>query len=224
MQNSVGIIVALILGALGTILNWLYLSGKAKSLETQSFLAISSTNEIGAGTEFKPEHFMEVKIPKIHAQGLDSTAFLYEDLPTIVGTKAVKSYQAGDILLRQDVRTPPLDFELAPNETTLTITVTRISLGIKPGDQISFFFPTSAPVTGTNSDENQIGPFKIAAIGNQIGSSEVAKAYRLQQTQSNQLTIICRMEGGKIETRAQELLKRVSENPRDVYVFEHNSN
>jgi len=51
----------------------------------------------------------------------------------------------------------------------------------------------------------KIGPFKILAVGNRLGSVDVMQAAKIQQFQDNVLTIAVRYENGKLQPAAAQL-------------------
>jgi hypothetical protein len=104
----------------------------------------------------------------------------------------------------------------------------------RPGDQISFVFPKYAsagptpaarpaadpakgsdeplkpapevPVIPSPTAEREIvGPFKILALGNRLGSVEVMRAANIRPLQENVITISVSVQGEKLEDKAQKL-------------------
>jgi hypothetical protein len=64
----------------------------------------------------------------------------------------------------------------------------------------------SVPITETEI----IGPFKILAMGNRLGSLEVMKANRMSPAQENVLTISVKLVEGTLELKAQKLLNMIN--------------
>ncbi|MGQ9574038.1 MAG: hypothetical protein ACUVUC_01845 [Thermoguttaceae bacterium] len=56
-----------------------------------------------------------------------------------------------------------------------------------------------------------IGPFKILSLGNRLGSAEVMRAARIPQTQENVMTILVRLENGKLQPEAARLVRLLEE-------------
>lgn len=79
------------------------------------------------------------------------------------------------------------------------------------GDGDSELSPTPDPVSRPRSDDSLeiIGPFKVLSLGNRLGSAEVMRAARLPQVQENVMTILVRVENGKLEAPAARLLKMI---------------
>ncbi|MEZ6107552.1 MAG: hypothetical protein R3B96_15885, partial [Pirellulaceae bacterium] len=210
-----------IFGILGAALNWFYLSSKAQQLEMISFLGVPEGVTISEGTEFQASHFVEVRIPKAAAGNLEDFVYLYRDMPTIEHLRATKAYPGGSLIFKQDMRTPATQLNLAPDEVLLTIAVANRSPLIQPGDRISFSVPNLGGSGGSDEVE-LIGPFKVAAIGNQIGSRDVMEAHRIQPIQSNQIGIVARMENGQLEAKARTLMNRMGgQGARELMVVWH---
>ena len=68
--------------------------------------------------------------------------------------------------------------------------------------------PVALPRTADDGLEI-IGPFKVLSLGNRLGSAEVMRAARLPQVQENVMTILVRVENGKLEAPAAKLLKMI---------------
>ncbi len=218
MKGLTGIIVAAIFGVLGAALNWFYLANKATQLETIAFLGVREGANLQPGTEFQSSHFVPVRIPKALARDLEDFVYLYQDLPTLEHVRATKAYAGGELLFKQDYRTPATDLELRPDEVLVTVTVANRSPLIQPNDRISF----SISQGGSDETQELIGPFRVAAIGNQIGNRDVMQAHRIQPVQSNQIGIVCRLENGVLEPKARTLMSRIGgQGARDVMVVWH---
>ena len=90
---------------------------------------------------------------------------------------------------------------------------------ITPGRRVSFLvprpqfvgLPTPADTSGvpTNPAERGgteiIGPFKVLAVGNRLGSVDVMKATHMAQVQENVITIAVKVEGDQLEPKARKL-------------------
>ena len=222
MKGLTGIIIAAIFGVLGAALNWFYLANKAQQLETISFLGVREGANLQEGTEFQGNHFVEVRIPKALARDLEDFVYLFRDLPTLEHVRSTKRYAGGELVFKQDYRTPATELKLRPNEVLLTVSVANRSPLIQPGDRISFSVPQLDAANRPDAPQELIGPFRVAAIGNQIGSREVMQAHRIQPVQSNQIGIIALMENGALESKAQTLMSRVGgQGAREVAVVWH---
>lgn len=67
-----------------------------------------------------------------------------------------------------------------------------------------------------------VGPFKVLALGNRMGSAEVMRAAKIPQTQENMIGIQAKMEGGKLEPKTARLFALLdATNFRQVAVYKH---
>lgn len=220
MKGLTGLIVAGVLGLLGIALNWFYLENKAKNLQTVSFLGIKEEAGIEVGDTFVSGHFTEVTIPKSNAKNLEDFVYLWADRETVIGTRATENYIGGELFFKQDYRTPQFGIELKDNERLLPISVSERSPLIQPGDDVSFWIPSSE--TGEGEVGELLGPFRVGAIGNQVGNRDVMKAYKIPQMQGNQLGIIVTVEGGEFDQRTTILMDRINRSDgRSIKVVLH---
>lgn len=67
-----------------------------------------------------------------------------------------------------------------------------------------------------------IGPFKVLALGNRMGSSDVMRAAKIAQTQENVIGILAKIQDGKLEPKAARLWSMLqATNFRNVSVYKH---
>lgn len=219
MKGLTGLIIAGVLGLLGLALNWFYLENKSENLQTISFLGIKPGAGIEVGDTFVPNHFVEVSVPKENSANLIDFVYLYADRDTVVGTKATENYLGGELFYKEDYRTPQFEIDLADDELLLPISVADRSPLIQPGDDVSFWIPSSE---GGDEPGELLGPFRVGAIGNQVGGRDVMRAYKIPMTAGNQLGIIVTMEGGRFDQRTNTLLDRINKSDgRSVKVLLH---
>jgi hypothetical protein len=242
MKGVPGLLTALGLGIVGAFCNWFYLAQLATKMELVEFIGISDNVKINAGDKFNEAHFVKISIPANAVGNLDKAAYLWRDMPAVVGASATKSYSPGEILLRQDVRTPPeMDIKrlLAPEERAVWIPVdtrTFVPALVNAGDNVSFIvprtggaFPTpvaegsgaaAAPVGTTET----IGPFRILALGNRLGSQEVLRAAGMSPSQENVMAVALKFEKGEFDEKGQKLLETLRlTNFQQVQVILHPS-
>lgn len=235
MKGPVGLIVALLLGGLATALNWVYLENKTRQVRSVSFLGVREGAAIRPGDEVPEADLIEVRIPEMHAGKLKDFVFLYEDLETLKGFRSTKAYTGGELLRREDFRTPPPELRLARGQLLSWITVDSRSFVpelVNPGDRVTFLVPAAgarlspapAPVpaapddgdpavapAATPSNVEMIGPFVIAAIGSRLGSAEVSRATRGRSTNDYELGIFVKNEGTDAEPRLEPKAARLAE-------------
>lgn len=165
MKNWIGLLIALSLGIVACLLNWQYLERKSKEIEVISFLAIKDSVQLKTGETFRENHFEKLDIPRKNAGSLQETAVLFSDLQTVVSMKALHDYRGGEIVLRQELKTPPEEFNLKENELAMWIPVSTaafVSSLVKPGDEVSFVVPSPNSVfqnmTQVPDPGDQLGP------------------------------------------------------------------
>lgn len=236
MKGAPGVIVAAMLGLLAVALNWLYLQNKVAQVENVSFLGVRDDTKIEIGQPFKEYDFVEVKIPKNNARGLEHFVYLYKDLNLILGTHATRTYQGGELVLWADYRTPPSEIKLDRGKKEMLMwvnvdTSSFVSEHVDPGDKITFLIPkmhTPTPASRANLDgaesggaasiptvtkpvdSEAIGPFTVATIGNRMGSFNVTRANQNVATASNVIGIVVANRGTEDEPKLDEKAGRLA--------------
>jgi hypothetical protein len=233
--SKVALIVAAVLGVLGAAVNWVYLDSKTKQLERIEFLSVAPGVTMLPGDRFSENKLAPLAIPKDNVgKELFAQAIRWSDRQTVIGMTAAYSFDGGEIILRQRLKTPPPTMELTrEDERGLPVPVDTRSFVpalVNPGDMVSFLVsiggpppappnaeggdgnePTPAqsvvrpPITGSQHIET-IGPFRVLSIGNRLGSADVLKASGSSQFQENVMTIAVKMHGDQLEPKAVKLL------------------
>lgn len=208
MKGAPGIILAVFLGLVGAVLNWVYLENKTKGAAVVAFLGIKDGVQIRPGQQFRSSNFVEVEIPERQARTLKAFVYLYEDRATLVNASATQEYAGGELVFRADYRTPPAELKLEPTEEMFFVAVDSrefVPSLVNPGDQVYFEIPVlteqpirtpgepppartdaAAAVTGAE----RIGPFRIKSLGDRLGSVDVMKATRRAPVQERQIGIV----------------------------------
>jgi hypothetical protein len=237
MKGFWGLMVAGVLGILGAMVNYLYLAGKAKEIEMVSFIGIKKDVIVARGEKLRPENLVEVRIPKNACGNLKDYAFLWSAKSTVENVTAFRTLSNGSdgtLLMQSDVKTPPSELDLGPNEIGMEIPMENrsfVAALLSPGDRVMFKLlpaprgsasarpaprPTGAAAGGPpKSDDTEksdsekteaektepdkvdltgvapetLGPFRIAAIGNRLCTSEVMRTSKIPVMQENVLTI-----------------------------------
>ena len=231
MKGIYGLLLALALGVIGALLNWSYLARKSRDIERVAFLGVASGVAIRPGDVFKEEDLAPVEVPKNRVGTLRDFAVLYSDRFTVIGGPAIREFEGGQLILRQDLKAPPPEPRpLATDEREIGIPVdtsTFVPSLYKAGDWISFVVPKKRSIRVQPSDDaagddvssdeatasptraaagtETIGPFEIRTIGNRVASSDVSRASRLRPVQENVLNIVVKMNGDELEEKAQKL-------------------
>ena len=193
MKNWIGLLIAISLGIVACLLNWKYLDGKSQEIEMVSFLALGDDIRLKPGDQFLEDHFVRVDIPRKHVGTLPDTAVLFADRQTVVSMKALKAYRGGEIVLRQELKTPPVEMKLQQNELAIWVPVnsaTFVPELVQPGDMVSFVVPNPAAVfSDINARENNrdpegpqfsdVPPEDIAPATLEPGKSELVGPFRV---------------------------------------------
>lgn len=193
MKNWIGLLIAISLGFVACLLNWKYLDRKTKEVEVVSFLAIAEGVNLKVGDQFLEEHFARIDIPRKHVGMLPETAVLFSDRQTVVSMKALHDYRGGEIILRQELKTPPVEFKLKANELAIWIPVnsaTFVPELVQPGDQVSFVVPDPAAAfrdirlreeskDPTGPEFSAVPPENVQAPPIQEGKSELVGPFRV---------------------------------------------
>jgi len=152
MNNWIGLLIALSLAMIAGVLNWKYLERKTDEVETVSFVAIKDGVSMEPGDKFLENHFAKLDVPKKNAGYLQQSAVLFEDRHTVVSMKALHRYRGGDVILRQELKTPPEELNLEKGELGFWVPVggtSFVSSLITPGDMVSFYISTSRGIRPT---------------------------------------------------------------------------
>ncbi len=225
MKSVSGLIIAIGLGLAGAVLNWMYLEQESSQIEKVNFVGVRQ--RINRGDPIREDALVAMPYPRSMAHGLEEFYILWDARQTVVGRTANRPYGEGDVVLRQDLKAPPPELKLRDkNERAMWIpvdTTTFVPSLVVPGNDVSFLVsrtlpgggPTLAvPPDGETSEPEPprpaggtevIGPFTVLALGNRLGSAEVMQAAKIPQLQENVITVRVKMEGDRLEPKAQKL-------------------
>ena len=107
MKGIYGLILAIGLGFVGFVLNWIYLADRASQFETVSFLGIKAGKTVNRGETLRDEDLVPVPIPRQSVGTLKDFAVLYNAKQSVVGQPVWRTLVGGHILLNEDLKTPP---------------------------------------------------------------------------------------------------------------------
>lgn len=218
MKGIQGLAIAGAMGVVGAVCNWFYISQRARDLEKIDFVYIKSDARVNEGQKFQEKHFGKVSIPKKHLGDLEKVAVLWKDRLTAVGYTAQRSFTANELLLREDLRTltrKSVSELLGPDEISRTVLIDStafIASNVNPTDRVLFFPPTAVRDAGSGGKSKAAGagPFRILAIGNRLGSTDVAKAAGLRPSRGNSITVPLTYKDGKHDAKSQKLLDLIA--------------
>ena len=225
MKGVQGILLSIGLGLAGAVCNWMYLERLAGKEAKVSFIAIRTdlSKPVNAGDILLEEHLVRINIPRSAVGNLEQVAPRYEEMKLIVGFPTTRSFQGGELVLGQDIRTPAtkdLNEKLGVNEVALWIPVdanTFNSSRVNPDDEISFILPRvggaiampgggeggGTPTVASSSEI--VGPFRILEIGNRTGRPEVQRQSAGRQDNSRSITIVAKMEKGHLDAKTERV-------------------
>lgn len=219
MKGVQGLVIAGALGIVGALCNWLYVSRKAADLEKEAFIYVKAEARIRPGDILKEEHFGKVEIPRKYVGNLRNVAFQWEELRTVIGYPALRAYPTDQILLREDIRTPPrkkLSEQLGPDEVAQAVMVnptTFVSENYNPGEYVYFGPPINVRGIGKiqKAAGELVGPFRILRIGSRAGSADVYRVRGLRSSRSNVLVVPLVRKNGQYDRKAKELLDLIQQ-------------
>ena len=239
MNGIQGIVIAAALGIVGAVCNWFYVSRQAAGYQKVAFVAVSPDAQVNLGDKFREEHLTPVYVPQAAVGNLTQSAVLWSVKGTVVGQPATKAYFGGEILLHQDLKTAEggdLSSKVGENERVLWLPVdarTFEPTHVNPGDQVSFLIPgftgrgpTPLGSTGQSAEGGGeiLGPFRILALGSRTASRNVQRAQGLPSGRENMMAVSVRLEGNRLESRAERLTQVLAQtNFQQVVVLLHPS-
>ncbi len=222
MKGIPGLVIAAVLALTGGICNWLYLANQADRYERLAFMIVQA-EQIRAGDRFKEEHFTKVEIPRNNLGNLEAIAVKWSDRVTVYSQVATRDLVRDQLLLREDLKTPAqqnINELIGSDELAISVTIDPRTFNpqlVNPGDLVSFRVPRNSlptPATGVGAadpteqalTDEIIGPFRILALGNRKGRSEVAKAAGQSVGSETTITIAVDYPNKKMDRKAQRLL------------------
>lgn len=228
MKGVPGLLIAVGLAIVGGLCNWFYMAQKTSELELVRFIGVAGEG-IKRGDIIQASQLTPIDIPLRYAQRIKAAAPTYNDISTVVGMPAYRDFMVGEIILTQDLQTPPnndLKRDLGPDEVAIWVNVD--SRGFVPqffsgGDEISFIVPAvgarAAAAAGPVSQPGQIidqptetiGPFYILALGSRRGSADRASVGGVSSQASEGVIAIRvkKLNDTQLDEKAQLLLSRL---------------
>jgi hypothetical protein len=169
------LLAAAVCGILAFVMNLAYLSIKSTP---QEYVRVKQAVE--AGTLLTKDL---VEVVELYGD-VKSTAVPFGDVATLYQLPAPRDFQAGELVLWQDVKPKPPAMQLRAGETALHVSIE--SLRVEPsllhiGDQIGFVVPKYPAEAGdaeklppdARREYQQIGPFRILSIDEKVVESPV---------------------------------------------------
>lgn len=221
MKGVQGILIAIGLGLAGTILSWFYLERLAGREAKVVFIGIKPSAAINVGDVIRNEHLTQIEIPKSRVGNLESVAPLWEYRNTVIGLPSTRTFQGGEIVLQQDLRSPgmrDLNDKLGKNEVAIWLPVdprTFNASRVNPDDEVSFVVPRAGlpagptpvgapPTPAAQGPSEIIGPFRILEIGSRTGRTEVYRAQGGRTANEATITVVAKLIGGQVDPATGE--------------------
>ena len=220
MKGAQGIMIAVALGVVGFVCNWLYLEGQASGDQMVQFVGVASEARVNQGDVFQDEHLVPIPVPKKYQGELALVAYRWSDRNLVVGQRAARTMATDgtELVLHPDLTTPAasdINETIADDERVMWLPVdsrTFLPQHVDPGDQVSFRIPEFGSTSSTKNQPTAgsgqiIGPFRILALGNRKGRRNVRQAAGLASGAENVIAIAVKVEqpDGKLEARAETL-------------------
>ena len=226
MKGIQGLLIAIVLGLLGAVVNMYYLT-KGRDTTFVQFIGVRDGQKISEGQRFSREQLEPVAIPSENAGDLKKYAILHSEIDSVVGWKSRRAFdgQRGELLLRTDVRTPTELLNLKENQAAISVLVnpaTTMSSQIIPEvTPVSFYLPVDRTIVGGSGAWDWYGPFEVLAVGGRLGRPETSGRRKTSQQKANVLTLRARFREGRIDAKIADLkeyLRRTNNQPLDVMI------
>lgn len=227
MKGAYGLVLAITLGLVAGLFNWIYLENKTSDEERETFVGINPDVDVEQGQPLTKDSVVQVEIPRRVVGNLKDFAVPYEAVQSVLGRPVWRRLAGGSLLLEQDLRTPPQELKFGENERVIWVSVDLRSMVpslIVPGDLVSFRVPPYINVPSaaeaalpekprrTSSGGDIIGPFKILSLGNRLGTSAVLRAAKVAQVQENVVAIAVNVDkAGNLAPDAEKLMRILDE-------------
>ena len=220
MKGAQGIMIAVAMGVVGFVCNWLYLEREASRVELVSFVGVSQPADVKRGDVIQSGDLVPISMPKSHESQLAQVAVLWDQRDLGLGQKAARDRAvSGDaaLVMHRDLTTPAIkDINelIADNERVMWLPVDSRTFNpqhVDPGDQVSFRIPEfgkgASRSQPTEAGGKILGPFRILALGNRKGRRDVRQAAGLASGAENVIAVAVKVENpdGKLEPRAETL-------------------
>ena len=161
MSHSVKLLIPIGLGIVAAGINWFALNSATRPVEF-----VEVTAELKEGTEFSLENLGSVELPA-RFRDLKDTAYPYEQVGVLLGRRATRSYEKGDIVFRRDLADEGPLSDLPPDEEVHPVSLEGVDIVpafMVVGGKISFKFQSSDP----GNPAEWVGPFPLKNVGSRV--------------------------------------------------------
>ena len=220
MKGAQGIMIAVAMGVVGFVCNWLYLEREASRVELVSFVGVSQPADVKRGDVIQSDDLVPISMPKSHESQLAQVAVLWDQRDLVIGQKAARDLAVSgeaELVMHRDLTTPAIkDINelIADNERVMWLPVDSRTFNpqhVDPGDQVSFRIPEfgkgASRSQPTEAGGKILGPFRILALGNRKGRRDVRQAAGLASGAENVIAVAVKVKNpdGKLEPQAETL-------------------
>jgi len=205
MKGPQALLIAVGLGIAGALFNWAYLASRSSQDVMISFVGIKAGKTINRGETLREDQLVELALPERWVGNMRDFVVLYSAKETVIGRPVSRTLSGECLLLTDDLKTPPEGLKLDEGEEMMWIPVESrafVPSLISPGDEVMFLVPHLTPaVRGRPMDDGEngprsapsatteMGPFRVRALGNRLGSAQVWAAAKFPQLQENVIGI-----------------------------------
>ena len=220
MKGAQGIMIAVAMGVVGFVCNWLYLEREASRVELVSFVGVSQPADVKRGDVIQSDDLVPISMPKSHESQLAQVAVLWDQRDLVIGQKAARDLAVSgeaELVMHRDLTTPAIkDINelIADNERVMWLPVDSRTFNpqhVDPGDQVSFRIPEfgkgASRSQPTEAGGKILGPFRILALGNRKGRRDVRQAAGLASGAEHVIAVAVKVENpdGKLAPQAETL-------------------
>ena len=221
-----GLIVALGLGFVGAVFNFMYLNTLSQEVARIEFVGVKHGRTIEKGEPVSVDDLEIVPVPKSAAGNLAQFAVLADAKAGVIGRNVCRTVQGGSLLMSDDLKTPPLELNFSqtagPNEKSRERAMwipfdTRsfVPALINPGAEISLLLPKiaaggraalptpAAPPAGDPAAEGQPTPTPVVAPSSI--ETEIVGPFRVLSV-GNRLGTVEVMKASKLMQSNESLL------------------
>ena len=195
MKGIRGLLVALGLGMVGALCNFVYLNKQTQDVTTVQFVGIKPGVTVKKGEPITVDQLTVVAIPRNNVGNLTSFAVPQTAQATVIGRNASRMIPGGSLVLNDDTRTAPTELDFGqtagPNEKSrergLCIpfdTRSFIPSLLNPGDEVSLLVPkvsaaarTVVPTPAGSDKESEPAPAADPALA--TGSTEALGPFKV---------------------------------------------
>jgi hypothetical protein len=103
---------------------------------------------VNAGDKLTEENLVPINIPKGNVGNLNDFAYLWEASSSVVGRPVCRTLTGGSLLLKDDLKTPPPNLTLQPDERLVWVPVASSSFVpslVSPGNEVEFAISYEGP-------------------------------------------------------------------------------